>query len=309
MTWEWEIAVYLWIAGIAGGAYFASFLADRFSGGRHRELVQLATYVGVPLVLLGSLLLVFDLGKPFRASHLFVSLSPFSWLVMPTLGAASLRAWPPSLSLYPISPMSLGGWILLLYAVSGVVLIALWFAKSAEPTRTGGFLGRVASLLRPLLPVTEVLGWITFILAGFLVAYTGVLLSATNQPLWAGALFLPALFVASAVATGTATLLLLLTLMGRQIPHEFGQAGAILAIVEVVMLVAFLVTVPAGVLIAGPLSLWFWGGVVVIGLLVPFGLELWAMRKMMAPLVLASTLCVLLGGLILRAVVVISGQM
>lgn len=309
MTWEWEIAVYLWIAGIAGGAYFASFLANRFSGGKHNELVQLATYVGVPLVLLGSLLLVLDLGKPFRASHLFVGLSPSSWLVIPTLGAVSLRAWPPSLSLYPISPMSLGGWILLLYAVSGVVLIALWFAKSAEPTRTSGFLGRVASLLRPLLPVTEVLGWIAFILAGFLIAYTGVLLSATNQPLWAGALFLPALFVVSAIATGTATLLLLLILMGRQISHEFGQAGAILTIVEVVTLVAFLVTVPAGVLIAGPLSLWFWGGVVLIGLLVPFGLELWATRKMMAPLVLASTLCVLLGGLILRAVVVIGGQM
>jgi formate-dependent nitrite reductase membrane component NrfD len=75
-------------------------------------------------------------------------------------------------------------------------------------------------------------------------------------------------------------------------------------------LVGFLVTVPAGVLVAGPLSLWFWVGVILIGLLVPFELELGTLKvKGTTLLVLASTLCVLLGGLILRAVVVVGGQM
>ena len=46
-----------------------------------------------------------------------------------------------------------------------------------------------------------------------------------------------------------------------------------------------------------------------MGLFVPFGLELGTLKaKGTTLLVLASTLCVLLGGLILRAVVVIGGQ-
>lgn len=311
MTWEWQTIVYLWVAGIAGGAYFAAFLADRFSGGRHKELVQLATYVGVPLVLLGSLLLVLDLGEQFRAWHLFVGLRSSSWQVLSGYGPAWLRTWPPSLSVYPISPMSLGSWILFIWAVIGVVLIALWFAETAVSSeQLGGFVGQGASLLRPLVPAIKPLSWIAFVLAGLLITYTGVLLSATNQPLWAAALLLPALFVVSAIATGTAALLLILALTGKEIPHEFSKAGAILAVVEALALIGFLATTPAGILITGPLSILFWLGVVLVGLLVPFWFELWTLRKeAIRSLVLTSTLYVLLGGLILRAVVVVGGQM
>lgn len=46
-----------------------------------------------------------------------------------------------------------------------------------------------------------------------------------------------------------------------------------------------------------------------MGLLVPFGLELGTLKaKGTRLMVLASTLCVLLGGFVLRAVVVIGGQ-
>jgi formate-dependent nitrite reductase membrane component NrfD len=160
------------------------------------------------------------------------------------------------------------------------------------------------------MPATETLAWIAFVLAVLLITYTGVLLSNTSVSLWATVL-LPVLFVVSAVSTGTAAILLVLVLLGKEVPEELGKAGAILAVLEVLALIGFLVTVPAGVLIAGPLglSILFWLGVVLVGLLVPFGLELWTLRKeAIGPLVLASTLCVLLGGLILRAVVVIGGQ-
>jgi polysulfide reductase chain C len=283
--WGWPLWVYLWAAGVAGGGYFAAFLADRFTGRKHKELLQIATWIGVPLVLLGSLLLVFDLGNQMWAWHLFVRFMP-------------------------VSPMSLGSWILLLWSIIAVALIALWFAEIVESTEqpTGVFAG-VASLLRPLMPAIEVLTWIAFVLAVLLIAYTGVLLSNTSVSLWA-TVFLPVLFVISAVSTGTAAILLVLVLLGKEIPEEFGKAGAILAVLEVLALIAFLVTVPAGVLIAGPLSILFWIGVILVGLVVPFGLEIWTLRKeAVGSLVLASTLCVLLGGLILRAVVMIGGQL
>ena len=285
MVWEWPIFIDLWAAGVAGGGYFAAFLVDRFTGRKHKLLMQVATWVGVPLALLGVLLLVLDLGNQLWAWHLFVRFMP-------------------------VSPMSLGSWILLLWSISGVALIALWFAESLEPAeQPTDVLARVASMLRPLVPATEILVWITFVLSVLLIAYTGVLLSNTRIALWATVL-LPALFVVSAIFTGTAAIRLVLTLLGKEIPEEFGKASLILAVLQAVALVGFLVTVPAGVLVAGPLSIWFWAGVVLVGLLVPFGLEIGTLKlKVTTPLVLASTLCVLLGGLILRAVVVIGGQM
>lgn len=284
--WGWPLWVYLWAAGVAGGGYFAAFLANLFSGRKHKELLQIATWIGVPLALLGSLLLVFDLGNQSWAWHLFVRFMP-------------------------VSPMSLGSWILLLWSITAVVLIALWFAEILEAAeQPTGLFAWVASLLRPLMPAIETLAWIAFVLAVLLITYTGVLLSNTSVSLWA-TVFLPVLFVVSAISTGTAAILLVLVLLGKEIPEEFGKAGAILAVLEVLALIGFLVTVPAGVLIAGPLglSILFWLGVVLVGLLVPFGLEIWTLRKeAIGPLVLASTLCVLLGGLILRAVVMIGGQ-
>lgn len=285
MVWEWPIFIDLWAAGVAGGGYFAAFLVDRFTGRKHKLLMQVATWVGVPLALLGVLLLVLDLGNQLWAWHLFVRFMP-------------------------VSPMSLGSWILLLWSITGVALIALWFAEIFEPAeQPTDVFARVASLLRPLVPATEILGWIAFVLSVLLIAYTGVLLSNTRIALWATVL-LPALFVVSAIFTGTAAIRLVLTLLGKEIPEEFGKASLILAVLQAVALVGFLVTVPAGVLVAGPLSIWFWAGVVLVGLLAPFGLEIGTLKlKVTTPLVLASTLCVLLGGLILRAVVVIGGQM
>jgi formate-dependent nitrite reductase membrane component NrfD len=275
LMWEWPIWVYLWAAGVAGGGYFAAFLADRFTGRKHKSLLQIATWIGVPLVGIGTLLLIVDLGNQLYFWHLLARF-------------------------YPRSPMSIGTWLLTFWAICGVGLLVLWLAES----EVAGFVG-----LRSLVPLTKILSWINFVLSPLLIAYTGVLLSNTSHPLWATVL-LPVLFVVSAISTGMAATLLVSVLMGREIPHEFGRAGAILAVLEVLALIGFLVTVPAGVLVSGPLSVWFWVGVALIGLLVPFGLELWSLRaKARGVLVLASTLCVLFGGLVLRAVVVIGGQM
>jgi polysulfide reductase chain C len=284
MVWEWPIWLYLWAAGVAGGGFFAAFLINLFTNRKHKPLLQIATWIGLPLVLLGVLLLVIDLGNQARAWRLFVVF-------------------------LPVSAMSIGSCILLLWAIIAVVLMALWFAELfAETEQPADLFAQVASVLRPLVPAANVLGWIEAVLSVLLITYTGVLLSSSSVSLWASVL-LPVLFVVSATSTGMAATLLVGALLGREIPHEAGRAGAILAVLEVLALVAFLVSVPAGVLISGSLGLWFWLGVVALGLLIPFALELWTMRaRATMLLVLASSLCVLLGGLVLRAVIVIGGQ-
>jgi formate-dependent nitrite reductase membrane component NrfD len=283
MVWEWPIWLYLFAAGVAGGGFFAAFLVNLLTRDKHKDLLQIATWIGLPLVLVGVLLLVVDLGNQERAWHLFVRF-------------------------LPVSPMSLGSWILLLWSIIAVVLIALWFSELFEsPEEATGLFPRIASWLRPLLPIARILAWIEFVLSILLIAYTGVLLSNTSVAMWSSVL-LPVLFVVSAISTGMAATLLVAVLLGKEIPPRLGQAAAILEVYEVLALVAFLLVVPAGVLISGPLSLWFWIGVVGIGILVPFVLELVTWRTSPTILVLAMAFSVLLGGLVLRAVIVVGGQ-
>jgi formate-dependent nitrite reductase membrane component NrfD len=283
-NWEWPIFVDLWAAGVAGGGFFAAFLIDRFSGGRHKRLVQVATWIGVPLALLGVLLLVVDLGNQLWFWHLLVGVAPVSVVF------------------HPLSPMSIGTYVLTLWSISGACLIILWLAEADVP---------VFRILGKLAPLTKVLVWVSFVLSPLVITYTGVLLSNTNVPMWSTVL-LPALFVVSAIFTGTAAFRLVQTLFGKGkgVPAELGKASIILAILVALALIGYLVIAPADILVSGSLAPWFWIGVVVIGLAVPVGLDLAVKKaKGATALVVVSTLCVLLGGLILRAVISIGGQM
>ncbi|NIV28536.1 MAG: hypothetical protein GWN58_03165 [Anaerolineae bacterium] len=58
MSWEWPVVIYLWLAGLAGGAYFVAFLADLFSGGKYHDAKRVAAALGVPSVILGVLMLL-----------------------------------------------------------------------------------------------------------------------------------------------------------------------------------------------------------------------------------------------------------
>ena len=273
IVWEWPIWLYLFAAGVAGGGFFATFLVNLFTGGEQEDLLKIATWIGVPLVGIGTLLLIMDLGNQLDFWHLVVRF-------------------------LPASPMSLGTWILIVWAICAVALIALWLAEGGVP---------VFGILRSLVPLKRVLGWILFVLSALLITYTGVLLSTTSRELWSTVL-LPVLFVISAISTGLAATLLVAVLLGREIPHRLGQAAAVLEVYEIVALIAFLIAVPAGVLISGPLSLWFWIGVIAIGILVPFALELATWRTSPRVLVMTMAFSVLIGGLVLRAVVVVGGQ-
>jgi formate-dependent nitrite reductase membrane component NrfD len=265
-VWGWPLIIDLWAAGVAGGGFFAAFLVDRFTGRRNRQLIQIATWVGVPLVLLGVLLLVVDLGNQLRFWHLMVRLVPFS------------------LTFLPRSPMSIGTWVLSAWSICGVILIALWLGERRVP----GFV-----VLKRFAPLAEILIWVNFALSVFVITYTGVVLSNTNMPIF----------------TGTAAIQLVSTLLGKDVPEEFGKASLVLAGIQVVALIGFLVTVPAHVLVGGSLTAWFWVGAVLIGMIVPFALELWTLRvQRTIPFVLSSTLCVLVGGLVLRAMVLLGGQ-
>ncbi len=295
ITWGGPIWLYLWLAGMAGGAYFAAFLVDRFMGGTQKALLRLATYVGVPFAVIGVLLLIVDLGVPIRFWHLLAEFDV-------------------------VSAMSLGTWILFVWVAAAVIMIFLWN------------IGRFISVewARPILArIANALSWIAFIFAALLMTYTGVLLASSNQPLWAGTVLVPCLFVASAVSTGVAVVLITAIFrrgeaISRGTIARLAEADAVVIVIEMAILIGFAIWSGVSsmggaseglkILTIGALAPAFWVGVVLLALLIPLGLELRNWGKEIRGratwlAVVVPSVCVLLGGLILRAVIVVGGQM
>ena len=293
ITWGATIYLYLWLAGMAGGAYLAAFLVERFTGKDNGQLLRLATYLGIPLAVIGVILLIIELGQPLRFWHLLTVFKV-------------------------ISPMSMGTWILLVWVGIAVIMAVFWWAESRVTEK-------VTDRLRQ---TTKVLAPINAVFAALLMTYTGVLLAVSNLPLWQGTILLPALFVASAVSTGVA-ILVITAVTGRAwaIPSRtvgrLAEADAIIILVELAVLIGYAIwlstSTMAGtgealsLLTTGTLAAPFWLGVVLLALLVPLWLEITSWGKDIATksvwrTIIASSTCVVLGGLILRALIVMGGQ-
>jgi formate-dependent nitrite reductase membrane component NrfD len=313
MTWTALIWIYLWLAGMAGGAYLAAFAVNRYSGGKHDSLLRLSTYLAIPLVVLGVLLLIFELGNPIRFWHLFTQFKV-------------------------ISPMSMGTWILMAWVIIAMIMIVSWWLQNRVSEEAAASL---AALREPLSIVSAVL-------AAALITYTGVLLAVSSQPLWSNTVLLPILFVISAVSTGVAILVLaalalnafaggsMATLKSalnfifgstewktpKEIVLQLAETDAIIIVLEIIAMVGYIIwlaTSTSGgdalaVLISGSMAAPFWVGVVLLALLIPFALDLTIRGKaievkgVMMTLT-TSSLCVIVGGLILRWVITSGGQL
>ena len=315
ITWGTPLFFDLWAAGMAGGAFFAAFLLSLFGMDKQRRLLKVATYIGIPLVLLGVVLIIADLGEPLRAFNMYLGLRPTAWEMISGSGAASLRLWPPFLAVFPVSPMSVGGWALVLFVVSAIVLAVLFLAESAKAWELQGAVGWGVDVLRVLRPLITLVAWVTFGLAIVVMIYTGVVLAASSMALWSTTMLVPALFVSSAIATGVGALLIVVGVVKSSeggLTPLLRSALRILLLVQLVLLVLFLIWALAagvvGTLISGAVGIWFWLGVVVLGLLVPLAIEFAMTKTKVGGLAMLSPLLVLIGGLLLRATIIVAGQ-
>lgn len=196
-----------------------------------------------------------------------------------------------------LSFIAVGAYALFALMVLAAVLVAIW---------TFGF----DSLPRSVAGVVRVL-----VAAAALVvmAYTGLFLSSMpSVPLWA-TLWLPVLFVASALSSGIALLVCTVVLTGSS--EEFSstlcrmqKVDAAVIACELVVLVLFVASAYAGSetarlsierLVQGDLAAVFWGLVVGLGLIVPLVCELFNGKTGIRAAVVAGIL-VLVGGLSLR---------
>ncbi|MGH2544155.1 MAG: NrfD/PsrC family molybdoenzyme membrane anchor subunit, partial [Ardenticatenaceae bacterium] len=147
------------------------------------------------------------------------------------------------------------------------------------------------------------------LVAFFIASYTGVLLSVTNRPIWADTSLLGLLFLVSAASTAAALLLLL---GRRQItPASVGwlkQMDKWALLFELLVLLA--VVISLGAVAQAWLSVWgilLLVGVVLVGNLLPLALH-WRPGLLGGMSTPAAAVLVLIGGFILRAVIVLSSE-
>ncbi len=86
-VWKWSVPVYFYVGGTAGAALVLGAAARALDGGRLRELARRCDWIGAGGILLGTGLLISDLGRPTRFLNM-------------------LRVFRPT------SPLSVGSWLL-----------------------------------------------------------------------------------------------------------------------------------------------------------------------------------------------------
>lgn len=305
LHWGAPVVGYLFLAGLSAGSLTvsASVLlrggAGGF-GGAHFALARYGALLSPVPVLFGCFLLVFELGQPWRFLNLYKVMN--------------------------LSPMSAGTWFLTLFIWISIAYAVTFLVPNAGPGDRWH-------------PWRRGLAWIG-VPSGIAVAiYTGVLLGAMPaRPFW-NTPILALLFLLSSISTGVAMIMLARTAFHRRTgiredPELYHQSGYILTASDLLLigfelLVVFLFIMYAHLTIGsvkeaiqvilpgGELAALFWIAVVAVGLLAPGLAELIVVvpkllyhRAFAVPVAVewSVPVTVLIGGLMLRYVVVVAGQ-
>ncbi|MCX7894060.1 MAG: polysulfide reductase NrfD [Burkholderiales bacterium] len=320
-VWGWEIPVYLFVGGIVAGMMIIAGIAMlRLAKGEDpRGFFSVQTpLLGFMLLNVGMLALLLDL-------------------------AHKLYVWAVYLTLEPLSPMSWGSWVLLV--VYGVLLVsALIRLPDAWPWLGARVpaLARVSDWLLARPALIRALAWVNIVLGVMLGVYTGILLNTmVARPLW-NTTILPVLFLVSGLSAAAAMMHLATRIFpGRPAPKGL-VGGALAAMVQnlgpqppekrtgdalvradigflavELLLIGILVigllsstashAAAAELVLGGPYTLVFWGGVVAVGILVPLVLQ-WLELGHRIPHTVLPAVLVLAGGFALRWVMVNAGQ-
>jgi len=312
LNWGLPVILYLFFGGLGAGAGAVSASVLLRSGGGDQsgpsfDIARWGALIAPPAVILGTGLLVFELGS-FQAGHWF--------------------RWINLFMVINLSPMSLGSWLLGLFILVSLAYAYTFFKASAKP-------GDEQHNLR------KKLAWAMVPLGIAVALYTGILLGALPaRPFWNSPI-LAMLFLISALSTGVAAILLARALFGKMLSADdetventsaendsYLLTSTDLLLIGFEVLVVFLfvmyahlsvgaIEVAVNVVLGGELTTMFWFGFVALGLILPVLIEmkyvlptLLYQKKYQFPAGMEMLVCglVILGGFMLRYVVVIAGQ-
>lgn len=249
-------------------------------------MVLAGSLAGIISVMVGTTLLVFDLEHPERVYLLFLNrrLNLQSWIVI-------------------------GTFLLTSFLIFASAFIAPYIKRLVD------------TLERKQNPYKSL--WMVSIpLRNRVSAYTGLLIGRLfNVPFW-NAPALPVIFMISALSTGLSLLILILLLKREEltIVRSLAKSDGFVMIAELIVLAIFLIIESYGpvgaiqsvnIILFGHLAPYFVGGVLLMGLAISimliFGYEVKAEGKKAEYITMLSATFVLIGGAMLRYVVLEAG--
>lgn len=287
-VWGWEIPVYLFVGGLVAGMMIISgyFLLK----GRDSEencSCRFLPLVSIIILSIGMLALFLDLEHKL-----------YFWRLYTTFQVTS--------------PMSWGAWILILVypalLVNAVVAPIPYFLEKIPQ------LQKANEFFKDRKFAKKNVGVINMLLGGMLGIYTGVLLSTMGaRPLWNTSI-LWVLFLVSGLSTAAAFVhMLAKNKFESELLAKADNGFLIIEFFVIVLMLLGLLTSTqphidaAQLLISGPYAASFWVFVVFMGILIPLVIQLLAVNHKIKHQPIAPIL-VILGGLILRFVIVSAGQ-
>ncbi|HEV8142712.1 MAG TPA: NrfD/PsrC family molybdoenzyme membrane anchor subunit [Methylomirabilota bacterium] len=280
--WPFLIDVYFFLGGLAGGAFVIATIATLVDSRRYRDVVRAGYYLALAALIPCPVILIIDLGVPARFMNMMTTFNTRS-------------------------PMSMGSWALAIFGIC-VGLAALF-------TLLEDLRGRDFSNLK------VVVGAIGGVFGFFVAAYPGVLLGATARPLWTNGHALGALFLAVGASTAAAAIALVLVLFGRARgagASAIRRMTVLSLVVQALSLIVFIVAVQSAgsavsdralaLLMSGPFKLTFWIGAIVVGTVVPLLLGLADLKARSFALSAVTAMLVLVGGFLVKYVIMAAGQ-
>ncbi|MCI0442194.1 polysulfide reductase NrfD [bacterium] len=297
LEWGWLIVLYLFFGGLSAGALVLSGLATYIGGqNRYTRLAKTGAFIAPFPVLLGTLLLIFDLGRP----HVF---------------------WKLFIAFEPESPMWIGTWLLGLFLLVSLPYLNLFLPEQKRIWKPNNVAFWKSLLAAAGFPLGIGVG-----------IYTGVLLGAVPaRPFW-NTPMVALLFLFSALSSSTA---LLFIAMKRFAPgsesHEERRlllsADVIFILLELLIIAPYIIHGKLSplssreslqLILGGPFTGLFWIGVVLLGLIFPLTMEVFELaprssdaKRFRIPKVIETIACILVlaGGFLLRYVFVLAGQL
>ncbi len=291
--WGWDVAIYLFLGGIAGGLLIISSAMILLQKGgifnpserveEYNKQIQIASLLAPVVLGAGMFFLFLDL--EFK-THVWRFYTHFNLT----------------------SPMSWGSWALLIFFPFSVFQAIVVCRFSSKPSFL--FLARWEKLLEPYLNKIAAVNVHVGMGIG---VYTGILLSTYYaRPLWSNTV-LGFVFLLSGISSAAALLLLIAPSREKQF---YTKIDMYIIAAEGFATTLFILGGVTGTesmknamfyLIAGPYAAWFWILFVLSGLIIPLILEtLEAIGKIrFSPLV---PLLVLVGSISLRFIIVYAGQ-
>ena len=314
LNWGLPVISYLFLAGLGAGALTVSASVFLRGGGGgfgngHFAVARYGALIAPLPVMIGCGLLVLELGS-FQTGHWFKWLNLYRTITL--------------------SPMSIGTWLLTVF-----IGISLVYAYT--------FLPKDASAGDRLEPLRKAMAWIGVPLGIAVAIYTGVLLGAMpSRPFWNSPI-LAMLFLLSSLSTGEAAILLTRAVLHKgKRDADVAQSSYLLTTSDVLLIGFELVVIFLFIMFAyltvgdvgyavsvilfsdrsvemfgANLAVPFWLGVVLIGLLIPALIEMFYVspkllyQRQFGPpysVEVIVPVAVIVGGFILRYVVVIAGQ-